>query len=57
MACPFITGIDQYLGTEVSNDNMHLLKKMGSATAASGAVGLYHVKISLLTPSRRGVSC
>ena len=34
-ANPFITGIDKYLGTEVSNDNMHLLKKMGSATASS----------------------
>jgi hypothetical protein len=43
-ANPFITGLDKYLGTEVTNDNMHLLKKMGSATASSGAVGLYHVE-------------
>lgn len=43
-ANPFITGLDKYLGTEVTNDNMHLLKKMGSATAAAGAVGLYHVE-------------
>jgi hypothetical protein len=48
---PFITGMDQYLGTEVSNENMHLLKKMGSATAASGAVGLYHVEN--LTPDAK----
>jgi len=48
---PFITGMDQYLGTEVSNDNMHLLKKMGSATAASGAVGLYPVEN--LTPDAK----
>jgi len=48
---PFITGMDPYLGTEVSNDNMHLLKKMGSATAASGAVGLYHVEN--LTPDAK----
>jgi predicted aconitase len=48
---PFIAGIDQYLGTEVSNDNMHLLKKMGSATAAAGAVGLYHVEN--LTPDAK----
>jgi predicted aconitase len=41
---PFITGLSKYIGTEVNNDNMHLLKKMGSATAASGAVGLYHVE-------------
>ena len=48
---PFITGCDQYLGTEVSNDNMHLLKKMGSATASSGAVGLYHMEN--LTPDAK----
>ena len=48
---PFITGCDQYLGTEVSNDNMHLLKKMGSATAACGAVGLYHLEN--LTPDAK----
>jgi predicted aconitase len=43
-ANPYITGLDKYLGEEVTNDNMHLLKKMGSATAAAGAVGLYHVE-------------
>jgi hypothetical protein len=43
-ANPYITGLDKYLGEEVTNDNMHLLKKMGSATAACGAVGLYHVE-------------
>jgi predicted aconitase len=48
---PYITGMERYLGTEVSNDNMHLLKKMGSATAASGAVGLYHVEN--LTPDAK----
>jgi predicted aconitase len=48
---PFITGLDQYIGTEVSDDNMHLLKKMGSATAASGAIGLYHVEN--LTPDAK----
>jgi len=48
---PFITGMEKYLGTEVSNDNMHLLKKMGSATAATGAVGLYHVEN--LTPDAK----
>ncbi len=41
---PFITGLDKYLGDKVTNDNMHLLKKMGSATASSGAVGLYHIE-------------
>jgi predicted aconitase len=48
---PYISGLEPYLGTEVSNDNMHLLKKMGSATAASGAVGLYHVEN--LTPDAK----
>ncbi len=43
-ANPYITGLDKYLGEEVTNENMHLLKKMGSATAAAGAVGLYHVE-------------
>ena len=50
-ANPFITGLSQYLGKEVTNDNMHLLKKMGSATAAAGAVGLYHVED--LTPDAK----
>jgi predicted aconitase len=48
---PFITGLEDTIGTEVTNDNMHLLKKMGSATAASGAVGLYHVEN--LTPDAK----
>jgi hypothetical protein len=48
---PFISGIDQYIGKEVTNDNMHILKKMGSATAACGAVGLYHVEN--LTPDAK----
>ena len=50
-ANPFIVGLDQYIGSEVTNDNMHLLKKMGSATAAAGAVGLYHVEN--LTPDAK----
>jgi len=41
---PYITGLDKYFNGEVTNDNMHLLKAMGSATASSGAVGLYHVE-------------
>jgi predicted aconitase len=42
---PYITGIDKYFeGGKVTEDNLHLLKAMGSATAASGAVGLYHVE-------------
>ncbi len=42
---PYVTGLDQYFeGGEVTPDNLHLLKAMGSATASSGAVGLYHVE-------------
>ena len=49
---PFIVGIDQYFeGGEITEDNLHLLKAMGSATAAAGAVGLYHVED--LTPDAK----
>jgi predicted aconitase len=42
---PFISGLEKYFeGGKVTADNLHLLKSMGSATAASGAVGLYHVE-------------
>jgi predicted aconitase len=42
---PYITGLDKYFkGGKVKNDNLHLLKSMGSATASAGAVGLYHVE-------------
>jgi predicted aconitase len=41
---PYIVGIDKYFGGEVTKENMHLLKAMGSSTAANGAVGLYHVE-------------
>jgi predicted aconitase len=42
---PYITGLDKYFeGGKVTPENLHLLKAMGSATASSGAVGLYHVE-------------
>ncbi len=42
---PYVVGIDKYFeGGEVTEDNLHLLKAMGSASAASGSVGLYHVE-------------
>ncbi len=40
----YITGLDKYFPKGVNNENMHLLKQMGSASAASGAVALYHVE-------------
>jgi predicted aconitase len=49
---PYVVGIDKYFeGGKVTEDNLHLLKSMGSATAASGAVGLYHVEN--LTPDAK----
>ena len=51
---PYVAGIDKYFeGGEVTEENMHLLKAMGSATASSGAVGLYHVEN--LTPEPKEV--
>ena len=42
---PYITGLDKYFKDgKITADNLHLLKAMGSATASSGAVGLYHVE-------------
>lgn len=41
---PYIAGAEDYFGGEVTDDNWHKLKYMGSATAAAGAVGLYHVE-------------
>jgi predicted aconitase len=41
---PYIAGIDKYLGGKITDENMHHLKAMGSATASNGAVGLYHVE-------------
>jgi predicted aconitase len=42
---PYITGLEKYFkGGKVTPENQHLLKAMGSATASSGAVGLYHVE-------------
>jgi predicted aconitase len=41
---PYIVGIDKYFGGEITKENMHKLKAMGSSTAANGAVGLYHVE-------------
>jgi predicted aconitase len=50
---PYVTGLDKYFeGGKVTADNLHLLKAMGSATASSGAVGLYHVEN--VTPDAKG---
>ena len=52
---PYVAGIDKYFeGGEVTPDNLHMLKAMGSATASSGAVGLYHVEGVTPEPKEKG---
>lgn len=41
---PYITGLDRFLGTELSAETRDYLKDMGAASASNGAVGLYHVE-------------
>ena len=52
---PYVAGIDKYFeGGQVTPDNLHKLKAMGSATASSGAVGLYHVEGVTPEPKQKG---
>ena len=51
---PYVAGVEAYFGGEVTNDNWHKLKYMGSATAAAGAVGLYHVEGVTPEPKEKG---
>jgi hypothetical protein len=48
---PYVVGVDKYFPDGITKENMHLLKSMGSSTAANGAVGLYHVEN--VTPDAR----
>ena len=48
---PYVTGMNQWLGTELNDDNCAYLKDFGAATASNGAVGLYH--IADLTPEAK----
>ena len=48
---PFITGMEQWLGTELNDENRTYLKDFGAATASNGAVGLYHIEN--LTPEAK----
>ena len=48
---PFITGMEQWLGTELNDGNCAYLKDFGAATASNGAVGLYHIEN--LTPEAK----
>jgi len=48
---PYIKGMEQWLGTELDDENRAYLKDFGAATASNGAVGLYH--IANLTPEAK----
>ena len=48
---PYITGLSQWLGTELNDENCAYLKDFGAATASNGAVGLYHIEN--LTPEAK----
>ena len=41
---PYIKGLDQWLGSELTDAACTYLKDFGAATASNGAVGLYHVE-------------
>ena len=48
---PFITGMNEWLGTELTDEVCAYLKDFGAATASNGAVGLYHIEH--LTPEAK----
>ena len=48
---PFITGMEKWLGTELTDEVCTYLKDFGAATASNGAVGLYHIEN--LTPEAK----
>ena len=48
---PYVMGMEQWLGTELNDENCAYLKDFGAATASNGAVGLYH--IANLTPEAK----
>ena len=48
---PYITGLDKWLGTELTDEVCAYLKDFGAATASIGAVGLYHIEN--LTPEAK----
>ena len=48
---PYITGMEKWLGTELTDETCAYLKDFGAATASNGAVGLYHIEN--LTPEAK----
>ncbi len=41
---PYITGLNKWLGNELTDEVCAYLKDFGAATASNGAVGLYHIE-------------
>ena len=41
---PYVRGLDQWLGQELTDEVCSYLKDFGAATASNGAVGLYHIE-------------
>ena len=48
---PYVKGMEEWLGTELTDETCTYLKDFGAATASNGAVGLYH--IAGLTPEAK----
>ena len=41
---PYVKGLTQFIGNELTGDTIAYLKDFGAATASNGAVGLYHIE-------------
>ncbi len=41
---PYVKGLMQFIGNELTGDTIAYLKDFGAATASNGAVGLYHIE-------------
>ena len=41
---PYVVGLDKWIGKELNDSACAYLKDFGAATAANGAVGLYHIE-------------
>ncbi len=41
---PYVKGLDQWIGKELTDEACAYLKDFGAATASNGAVGLYHIE-------------
>ena len=48
---PYVMGMEQWLGTELNDENCAYLQDFGAANASNGAVGLYHIEN--LTPEAK----